>query len=58
MLNCSTRTTDLSPIKPKIKKQNKYNAASRVLNLYSGMQSHFENIYVEPQHLNDWLEPD
>ena len=42
----------------KLKKKIKYNAASMVLNPYSGMRSHFENIYVEQYHLKNWLEPD
>ena len=34
------------------------NAAFKGVERLFRIQSHFENFYVEPEHLNDWLEPD
>ena len=52
--NHSTWTTDYSPIKSKFEKKKLIKMLLQGL----GVLSHFENFYVGPQHLNDWLDPD
>ena len=54
MLNHSTGMTDYSSIKSKIWKKKLIKMLLQGL----GVLSDFENFYVEPQHPNDWLEPD
>ena len=57
MSNQSTWTAFWSPIESKFFSK-KWNSAFRGVECLFRFQSHFENFYVEPQHRNDWLEPD
>ena len=57
MSNQSTWTAVWSPIECKFFSK-KRNSAFRGVERLFRFQSHFENFYVEQQHLNDWLKPD